>query len=257
MDSNSLFITLIIYIALLTAVILFFFVNPELEQYSSLRRMYLSNNSVDSLSFENSDTVNEKQVKNRKGVVLLEDSGRRKNVLFFIVDDMRPHIGAYQDPEHPDYFSKIKTHTPNLDELATASILFRHAYVQFSLCGPSRASMLTSRRPEVTRVFTNKRYWRNSGGNFTTLPQYFKNNGYTSLGFGKVYHGKESSHNDDAPSWSQPFYLPPFSDKHFMPTGSGAGLGHGTETRTRKCPSHRRSHDENGEESIENIGEGR
>ena len=60
----------------------------------------------------------------------------RKNVLFIIVDDMRPQIGAYFDPQQPDYFSKLRIQTPNLDKLATQSIVFKHAYAQYSLCGP-------------------------------------------------------------------------------------------------------------------------
>ena len=159
-----------------------------------------------------------------------------KNVLFIIVDDLRPQLGAYIDDVNPDYFSKVKIRTPNLDKLASRSIVFRHAYAQQSLCGPSRASMLTSRRPDVTRVYTNKRYWRETGGNFTTLPQHMKNNGYLSLGFGKVFHPKESSNKDDPPSWSEPFYGPAFSDLHYMPRGSGAGWASASDDERKKVP---------------------
>ena len=59
---------------------------------------------------------------------------------------------------------------------------------QQALCGPSRTSFLTGRRPESTRVFDLKTYWRDVAGNFTTLPQYFKRHGYFTQGVGKIFH---------------------------------------------------------------------
>ena len=147
---------------------------------------------------------------------------QRKNVLFIIVDDLRAQLGAYHDPEHPDYFSKLRIKTPNLDKLASQSIVFTRAYAQYSLCGPSRTSLLTSRRPDTTLIYDNTRYWRDVGGNFTTLPQHFKNNGYTTVGFGKVFHPQASSNNDDPPSWTEPYYRPPYNDRHFMPDNAVA-----------------------------------
>ena len=64
-----------------------------------------------------------------------------------------------------------------------------HAYVfQQALCGPSRTSFLTSRRPDTTRLYDVHSYWRTHAGNFTTLPQYFKENGYFTASVGKVFH---------------------------------------------------------------------
>ena len=62
-------------------------------------------------------------------------------------------------------------HTPNLDALASRSLLFEKAYDAQALCSPSRTSTLTSRRPDTTRITQLARYWRDYGGNFTTLPQ--------------------------------------------------------------------------------------
>lgn len=44
-----------------------------------------------------------------------------KNVLFIVVDDLRPALGVYGDPN---------AYTPNIDRLASNSILFTHAYAQ-------------------------------------------------------------------------------------------------------------------------------
>ena len=45
--------------------------------------------------------------------------------------------------------------------------------------------MLTSRRPDMTGIYNNSRHWRYERGNYTSLPQYFKLNGYTVQGIGR------------------------------------------------------------------------
>lgn len=54
-------------------------------------------------------------------------------------------------------------------------------------------------------------YWRTHAGNFTTLPQYFKEHGYHTVSAGKIFHpGIVSNYSDDQPySWSEPAYHPP------------------------------------------------
>ncbi|KAG9272186.1 iduronate 2-sulfatase [Astyanax mexicanus] len=124
------------------------------------------------------------------------------NVLYLIADDLRPALGCYSDPV-------VKS--PNIDQLASKSTVFFNAWAQQAVCGPSRTSFLTSRRPDTTKLYDFKSYWRVSAGNYTTLPQYFKTNGYTTLSVGKVFHpGIASNHTDDYPySWSVPPYHPP------------------------------------------------
>ena len=98
---------------------------------------------------------------------------RRKNVLFLVSDDMRPNLGAYYGPDFPSPVHP-KMHSPHLDKLASRSLLMKRAYVQQSLCSPSRTSLLTGRRPDTTHVYDLVNYFRKVGGNFTTIPQYFK-----------------------------------------------------------------------------------
>lgn len=133
---------------------------------------------------------------------LCQSVAEQPNVLFLVADDMRPDIEAFG---HVDGIVRPKMHTPNLDKLAGRSLLLKKAYVQQALCGPSRTSLLTSRRPDTTRVYDCKTYWRTSGGNFTTLPQYFKDNGYRTVGIGKIFHGGKSSNHNDPMSWSDPY----------------------------------------------------
>lgn len=54
-------------------------------------------------------------------------------------------------------------------------------------------------------------YWRSTVGNFTTIPQHFKENGYYTYSIGKVFHpGISSNFSDDAEfSWSTTPYHPP------------------------------------------------
>ena len=129
----------------------------------------------------------------------------KMNILFLVADDMRPEIGAYAGTDFPSPVHP-KMHTPNLDALATRSLLLKQAYVQQALCGPSRASLLTGRRPDTTHVYDLFTYWRNAGGNFTTIPQFFKENGYITQGMGKIFHPGSSSHGDDPISWTKPYY---------------------------------------------------
>ncbi|KAM6980829.1 iduronate 2-sulfatase [Aplochiton taeniatus] len=118
-----------------------------------------------------------------------------------MADDLRPSLGCYGDPV-------VKS--PNIDQLASKSQVFLNAFAQQAVCGPSRTSMLTSRRPDTTRLYDFNSYWRSHAGNYTTLPEHFKNMGYTTMSVGKIFHpGIASNHTDDYPySWSIPAYHP-------------------------------------------------
>lgn len=127
------------------------------------------------------------------------------NVLFLMSDDLRPELGAYYGPNYPSPVHP-PMHTPNIDALASRSLLLKRAYAQQAICSPSRASLLTGRRPDTTRVYDLDHYFREVGGNFTTLPQYFKNHGYKSIGIGKIFHPGKASGHDDPVSWSVPYF---------------------------------------------------
>jgi iduronate 2-sulfatase len=102
-----------------------------------------------------------------------------KNVLFFVVDDLRNELG---------FTDKRKgIHTPNIDALAAKSMVFDRAYVQQGVCSPSRNSFLSGRRPDTTKVWNFKGSFRDAlGKKIHSLPGAFKDNGYISTGMGKV-----------------------------------------------------------------------
>ena len=125
--------------------------------------------------------------------------GKPYNVLFIVVDDLRPLLGCYVHPE---------IHTPNIDALAERGTLFNRAYCQNPLCHPSRVSMLTGLRPETTKVLFNSTDFRKKLPDAVTLPQYFKASGYHTQSVGKIGHNATAQ--DDAYSWSVPSWLPPW-----------------------------------------------
>ena len=135
--------------------------------------------------------------------------GKPYNVLFIVVDDLRPLLGCYGHPE---------IHTPNIDALAARGTLFNRAYCQNPLCHPSRVSMLTGLRPETTRVLFNSTDFRGKLPDTVTLPQYFKTSGYHTQSIGKIGHNAAAQ--DDAYSWSTPSWLPPWVpfNQEFIPS---------------------------------------
>ena len=88
-----------------------------------------------------------------------------------------------------------------------------NAYCQYPLCNPSRSSILTGRRPETLKVLDLKTFVRKTNPNVVTLPQLFKNNGYLSLSYGKIFHVTNGNH-DDPISWSEkPWHSEPGMEK--------------------------------------------
>lgn len=136
---------------------------------------------------------------------ILEQTSARKNVLFVISDDLRPQLGSYYGSDFPTSVHP-PVYTPNIDAFASRSLLLKRAYVQQAVCSPSRTSFLTGRRPDTTHVYDLVEYFRTVGGNFTTLPQLFKQHGYRSFGIGKIFHPGKPSGYDDPESWTEPYY---------------------------------------------------
>ena len=112
------------------------------------------------------------------------------NVLLIIVDDLRPQLGAYG-------FDIMRT--PNIDRLAEEGLVFRRAYAQWPVCGPSRASLLSGLRPDTTGIYNNGKRLDSSDAEIVSLPAYFRRNGYRTLSVGKVYHARD----DDLGAWSE------------------------------------------------------
>lgn len=116
---------------------------------------------------------------------------KQPNILFIGVDDLRPELGCYG--------SEIAI-TPNLDALAADGLLFENAYCQQAICSPSRASLMTGKRPETIKVIENYTYFRDINPNIVTLPQQLIANGYIAAASGKIYHNE--AYGDAELSWN-------------------------------------------------------
>ena len=120
----------------------------------------------------------------------------KTNVIFISIDDMRPALACYDDP---------LAISPNVDGLAFQGALFTNHYVQAPSCAPSRTSMLTGYRPDEVKVCNHKTHFRTTRPEVVTLPELFKNKGYTTISIGKIFH--YASGYNDSQSWDKEHYL--------------------------------------------------
>ncbi len=124
------------------------------------------------------------------------------NVLFVVSDDLSCDLACYGN-------SIVRS--PNIDRLAAQGVRFDRAYVQYTVCNPSRSSFLTGLRPETTGVLSNNLYFRRNLPDAVTLPQLFRQNGYYTASLGKIFHrglspDEQRMEMDDPRSWDHRFY---------------------------------------------------
>jgi arylsulfatase A-like enzyme len=99
------------------------------------------------------------------------------NILFIFSDDHAYQaVSAYGDPRR-------LIQTPNLDRLAAEGVRFNHCLVTNSLCGPSRATVLTGKYNHLNGFYNN--YNCRFDGSQTTLPKLLQAAGYQTAIVGK------------------------------------------------------------------------
>jgi arylsulfatase A-like enzyme len=101
----------------------------------------------------------------------------RPNILFIFADDHAYQaISAYQHP------LKLNQ-TPNIDRLAKEGMRFDRCVVPNSICGPSRATVLTGKYSHANGFYnnTNSKF----DGSQVTMPKLLKAAGYTTAMVGK------------------------------------------------------------------------
>ena len=135
----------------------------------------------------------------------------KPNILFIAIDDLKPILGCYGN-------TMVKT--PNIDRLAKMGTVFMSNYVQQAVCGPTRASLMTGKRPDYTKVWDLKTRMRDINANILSLPQHLITQGYTTQGIGKVYDQRCVDKELDKPSWSVPYYKT--TNKYFGSFGEPA-----------------------------------
>ena len=133
-----------------------------------------------------------------------EQNQKKYNVLFIIADDLTATaVSAYEN---------TASSTPNIDLLANEGTLYTHAYSQYPVCGPSRASLMFGYYPNATQTYGYVSGRKNVGVERKSWPQLFKDNGYYTARVSKIYHmgvpgdiEKGSNGKDDEASWSERF----------------------------------------------------
>lgn len=137
----------------------------------------------------------------------------KPNILFIAVDDLRPVISVYGDKT---------AKTPNFERLAKYGITFNRSYCQQALSGPTRASLLTGLRPDNIGVWTLQGNFRKNNPQVVTLPELLKNNGYETIGIGKIFHPLDNlKFRNDPQSWSVP-YIKTSAPTYMLASGRNA-----------------------------------
>ena len=127
--------------------------------------------------------------------------GRKKlNVLMVVIDDMRPDLTMWGHSNAPG--------TPRLKSFARDARVFRRAYAQFPDCAPSRQSFLTGLRPDNLGINSHDCTakepegmlcdFRKSRPGTVSMPEFFRNAGYLTSSYGKIFH----QGLDDTLSWT-------------------------------------------------------
>ncbi|MCB9208892.1 MAG: sulfatase [Ignavibacteriales bacterium] len=99
---------------------------------------------------------------------------KKRNILFIMTDDH-----AFQAIS--SYGSKLNK-TPNIDRLAKEGMLFEQSFVTNSICGPSRACMLTGKYNHINGMLDNSTTFDGSQQTFVKI---LKEHGYQTAIVGK------------------------------------------------------------------------
>ncbi|MBI1373078.1 MAG: sulfatase-like hydrolase/transferase [Phycisphaera sp.] len=114
----------------------------------------------------------------------------RPNVLFIITDQQ------FADAMSCRMGDKW-IHTPNMDRLAAAGMLYTRAYAANPLCKPSRAAMFTGHYAVQTGIESNKPAKKFDFDRFTSLGRVFADAGYDTGYIGKWHLPWATSKNTD------------------------------------------------------------
>ena len=110
------------------------------------------------------------------------EAQEKPNIIFILADDL-----GWGDV---GFNGQTKINTPNIDQLAKEGIIFNNFYSGSSVCGPSRASLITGKHTGHSTVRGNPR-WTATGkpvdidAEEITIAEELKNAGYTTGMIGK------------------------------------------------------------------------
>jgi arylsulfatase A-like enzyme len=149
-------------------------------------------------------------------------AGERPNILFIMSDDHAfQAISAY---------GSNRNTTPHIDRIAAEGIRFDRCYVTNSICGPSRATILTGKYSHKNGFYDNHSRF---DGSQTTLPKLLQRAGYQTAIIGKWHLVTDPTgfdHWDILPGQGK-YYRPDF----ITAQGTTAVPGYVTDITTRKA----------------------
>ena len=104
-----------------------------------------------------------------------------RNVVMILCDDLNDYVEGFHG--HPQVI------TPNMARLAKSGVRFTQAHCNVPICGPSRACLFSGIYPHNSGCYGFTKWdtyevLKNS----RTLMDYFRENGYATLGTGKLFH---------------------------------------------------------------------
>ena len=117
------------------------------------------------------------------GIFINAQENNRPNVILIMCDDLNDYEGVFGGHE--------QAITPNIDRLANNGVKFINAQTNAPVCQPSRNSLFTGVYPHTSKDYGWTPLLKQSTlKNNKTLIRLFKENGYLTLGTGKLTHGK-------------------------------------------------------------------
>lgn len=134
----------------------------------------------------------------------------QKNILLICVDDLRPELAS---------FGASYIHSPNIDKLAKQGRIFQNHFVNAPSCGPSRYTLLTGTYgpPQNDALFLrSEKMTKNPESVNLSMPEWFRNNGYTTVSVGKISHHPGGRGGND---WNDEnvIEMPNAWNRHLMP----------------------------------------
>jgi len=105
---------------------------------------------------------------------------RKPNLVFFLPDQQRADTIAC--------YGGVKVHAPNLNKLASESVIFERTYVTHPVCTPSRSSLMTGTWPHTNGCTRNSVPLDHR---FRAFPELMENTDYRAAYVGKWHLGEE------------------------------------------------------------------
>ena len=125
------------------------------------------------------------------------------NIIIVYTDD--------QSQEDVGYFRQLTGHhsanasmTPNLDDLARDGVAFTQFYTAAPVCTPSRAALLTGKKPESVGLIGNAHGDKGLESDLT-MASYFKSKGYRTVLVGKWHLGEKERHHPNKKGFDEFF----------------------------------------------------